>query len=134
MIACRTEAGSRPRIRSLAGIAERAEEEEVEDHDGEQGHDRDQDPPCEDSSAHSSVHSGGSVLRRPLAMNVDAMIASDSTPKPISTERGVVSQPESRDDGRHGVPPPVLADGGGARLQAEELRRGLEERLAIGAR
>ena len=63
----------------LRRIAERAEQEEVEDHDRGERRERDRIRRARTLPAHSSVHSGGSFLRRPLAMNVEAMIASDSS-------------------------------------------------------
>ena len=86
--------GKAPADQILRRIAERAEEEEVEDHHPGERRERDGDTTSDGSPAHSSVHSSGSVLRRPLAMYVDAMIASEISTEPISTERGVVSQPE----------------------------------------
>ena len=88
---------SRPRIRSLDGSPSVAEQEEVEDDDRGERRERDQDPPCDEPPAHSSVHSSGSVLLRPLLMNEVPRIASEISTEPISTERGVVSQPSSVD-------------------------------------
>ena len=97
-----------PADQVLRRIAERAEEEEVEDDDRDQRRDCDRDPPCDEPPAHSSVHSSGSVLLRPLPMNDEPRMASEISTEPISTERGVVSQPSSvavlAADGRAGRP------------------------------
>ena len=91
---------------------------------------RDRNPPCDEPCAHSSVHSSGSVLLWPAAMNLEPRIASAISTAPISTERGVVSQPSSRARrGRRGRPVPA-ATGCGPGLQREDLLGRLEERPA----
>ena len=95
MIACAHGGRQAPADQVLRRVAERAEEEEVEDDDRRQRRERDRNPASDESSAHSSVHSSGSVLLRPLPMNLEPRIASEISAEPISTERGVVSQPSS---------------------------------------
>ncbi len=54
--------GQAPADQILRRVAERAEDEEVEDDDRQQRRERDRNPASDESCAHSSVHSRGSVL------------------------------------------------------------------------
>ena len=123
----------RGRGQVLDRVAGGADQEEVEDEHERQRHQGDADPPCDEPRAHSSVHSSGSVLLRPLAMNDEPTIASEIRTEPIRTERGVVSQPSSPLDATLATGP-RRRRGSGPGLQRQDLLRGLEQRPARGRR
>ena len=119
-----------PADQVLGGVAERAEEEEVEDDDRGERRERDRRP-----AVRRTASSLLSPLERlgppaPAAMNDEPRIASEISTEPISTERGVVSQPLV---GARRWPRPARLSavaGGGPGLERQDLLRHLEQRPA----